>query len=381
MEPQQPDPNQIEPILLDRPSFFRWLWQHLWAFKTWGRRQKFITGLIILLLVGVVVYFAFFRSSNNSGGVASQNIGQAPTTVASPLTGVQVTPALAARPVTAVMIENSTDARPQSGLDSAGTVFEAVAEGGITRFVALFQEARPSYIGPVRSVRPYYLDWVAPFQASVAHVGGSPDALRQVRGGMRDLDEFFNANNYWRINSRFAPHNVYTSFAKLDALNKSKGYKTSNFTPWPRKAEAPSATPTVKTIHLTLSGFDYDVSYTYNQKTNSYYRSEGGAPHMEVSATGKRTQIHPKVVIAMAVPLKAGALDASGAYYSDYSIIGRGLVDIFQDGRLTRGTWIKKGISDQLSFVDANGQSIALDPGQTWVTAVTSGSDITHSTK
>ena len=63
--------------------------------------------------------------------------------VISPLTGVEVNEDQAARPVTAVIIENSIDARPQSGLEEAGIVFEAYAEGGITRFMALYQEARP----------------------------------------------------------------------------------------------------------------------------------------------------------------------------------------------------------------------------------------------
>ncbi|MCP5939883.1 DUF3048 domain-containing protein, partial [Klebsiella pneumoniae] len=82
-----------------------------------------------------------------------------PTTVANTLTGLQVAPDVNQRPVTGVMIENSTDARPQSGLDQAGVVFEAIAEGGITRFLALFQDTQPDYVGPVRSSRPYYVQW------------------------------------------------------------------------------------------------------------------------------------------------------------------------------------------------------------------------------
>lgn len=239
------NPNNQPPttpsVELNNGSRLSRFWGWLTAFRRWGWGRRLLTFIPLIAIIGGVIWAVFFNR-NPYSPVASLSIS-APSTVASPLTGIQVTPALAKRPVTDVMIENSIDARPQSGLESAGVVFEAVAEGGITRFSALFQEAEPQLIGPVRSVRPYYMDWVAPFQASVAHVGGSPDGLKKVRGGMRDLDEFFNPGSYWRSTSRAAPHNVYTSFAKLDALNKSKGYKTSTFTSWPRKQDAPLATP------------------------------------------------------------------------------------------------------------------------------------------
>ena len=107
------------------------------------------------------------------------------------------------------MIENSPDARPQSGLKAAGVVYEAIAEGGITRFMALYQTSKPELIGPVRSLRMYYLDWFAPYSASIAHVGGSLNALTEARSGKyRDLDQFFNSQTYWRASDRYAPHNV-----------------------------------------------------------------------------------------------------------------------------------------------------------------------------
>ncbi|MBC7708406.1 DUF3048 domain-containing protein, partial [Polaromonas sp.] len=162
-----------------------------------------------------------------------------PTTVASSLSGLQVDPALNAKPVTAIMIENSPDSRPQSGLSQANVVFEAIAEGGITRFLALFQDTNPADVGPIRSVRPYYLQWAMGFDAPLAHVGGSPEALNDIKAwGARDLDQFFNSGAYHRINSRYAPHNVYTAVDTLSQLSVSKGFATSLFTPWTRKPEA-----------------------------------------------------------------------------------------------------------------------------------------------
>lgn len=154
-----------------------------------------------------------------------------PTKFYSPLTGNEVgDEATTKREVTAIMIENSPDARPQSGLKDSGIVFEAIAEGGITRFLALYQEQQPGLIGPVRSVRPYYIDWAAPFDASIAHIGGSYNALQSAQWTIKDIDQFFNAGAYWRASDRYAPHNVYTSFERLNALNEQKGYTSSTFT-------------------------------------------------------------------------------------------------------------------------------------------------------
>ena len=279
------------------------------------------------------------------------------------------------------MIENSDAARPQSGLQDAGVVFEAMAEGGVTRFMALFQDTSPQYIGPVRSLRPYYIDYAAPFQASIVHVGGSPDALSEVtNGSSRNLDQFYNGSYFTRITSRDAPHNVYTSFAELDQLNQSKGYTSSKFTSWARKADKPLAVPTAKTIDLSVSGPDYYSHYDYDSTTNSYARNEGGAPHLDyVSATDTSgVLLKPKVVIAIVVPETQGALDASGAYYSNYATSGSGVAYVFQDGGVTQGTWTKAGTTDQLLFTDANGHALKLNAGQTWVTLVTDTSQVSY---
>lgn len=295
----------------------------------------------------------------------------APKTVASTLTGLQVDPSVNSSQVTAVMIENSIDARPQSGLDQAGVVFEALAEGGVTRFMALYQDTQSDYLGPVRSARPYYIQWLLGFDAAYAHVGGSPDALSDVTSWhVKDLNQFYNANAYHRISTRYAPHNVYTSTAALNQLETSKGFTKSSYTGFVRKAkEEPSKAPTATSIDINFSGPYYDTHYDYDAATNTYKRNEDGAPHMEVHGDGSKVQIAPKVVVAMVTPRQNGALDSSGAYYSDYAAIGNGQVIIFQDGLVQTGTWAKASSTDQIKFTNANGQPLALNPGQTWIAA------------
>lgn len=289
-----------------------------------------------------------------------------PIIIKSPLSGAAVQSGEETRPVTAIMIENSPEARPQSGLLQASIVFEAIAEGGITRFVALYQEGQPQYIGPVRSVRPYYLDFLAPFNASVAHVGGSKDALDQVRSGsFRDIDQFFNDNAYWRITGRYAPHNVYTSFEKLNALNNAKGYKTSAFTSWTRKEDAKSAAPTAKSIDLSISGFTYNPHYEFDAATNTYKRSEAGKPHIDEKSSA---QLSPKVVIAMV--MKNRVINSSDGYRTEYDSSGTGEMFVFQDGIATKGTWSKPERNKQFTFADSAGNPLSLNAGQTWVTMV-----------
>lgn len=293
-----------------------------------------------------------------------------PTTVASNLSGLQVDPALNAKPVTGVMIENSEYARPQSGLSQASVVYEAIAEGGITRFLALFQDTNPADIGPIRSVRPYYLQWAMGFDAPLAHVGGSPEALTDMKDwGARDLDQFFNSGAYHRIGSRDAPHNVYTAVDTLTQLAISKGYSGSTFTPWLRKPEAAVKLPTAKTIDLTLSGPLYNVHYDYDATSNSYKRSEAGAPHLDANGS---VQISPKVVVGLVMPY---AIQADGKH-SDYGTIGSGQAYIFQDGTVTIGQWNKPDSKTNMSFTTTDGKPLALNPGQTWLTAVTDASKI-----
>jgi hypothetical protein len=347
-------------------KFWRW-----WL--TLSKNERFAIISVALLIFGVlsVLWVAFVHPSSSPDISITKHVQKpkAPITVASPLSGVQIDPVLASRPVTGIMIENSVFARPQSGLQDAGVVYEAVAEGGITRFLALFQDSSPQYIGPVRSLRPYYIDLAQPFQASIVHVGGSPEALSRVRsGGYRDLDQFFNGGSFWRSSSRAAPHNVYTSFAKLDALNQAKGYTSSHFSIWPRKAEKKLAVPTAKTIDISISSPDFYSHYDYDAASNSYLRSEGGAPHMELVSADDQTgvRIHPKVIIALVM---AYSIEADGQH-SVYADTGSGTAYVFQDGGVAQGTWSKADAASQIEFKDSAGVPLPLDAGQTWLTLV-----------
>jgi hypothetical protein len=293
-----------------------------------------------------------------------------PTTVASLLSGLQVDPSVNQRPITGIMIENSMDARPQSGLNKADVVFEAVAEGGITRYLTLFLDNEPDYIGPVRSVRPYYIQWALGFDAAIAHVGGSPDGLADMKTWhAKDLDQFAGAAYFWRISERAAPHNMYTSMAKLHEYEAKKGYGASSFTSLSRKAEQPSASPSARSINFTISSATYSTHYDYDPATNSYKRTLAGVPHKD-QRSGE--QLSPKVLVALILP------QGLNGKYTTYQTIGSGQVFIFQDGIVSTGTWKKDSNNANFSFTDGNGAEIKLNPGQTWFTALGGADRVTY---
>lgn len=351
-----------------RRSLKEWL-------KGLSTKQKIILILAAAVIVAGAVIGAYFLFSSEPAPVPTvvkkeqPKEEPKPTTVASNLTGLQVDPSVNERPVTAIMIENSTDARPQSGLTQAGVVFEAIAEGGITRFVALFQDTEPDYIGPVRSARPYYIQWMLGFDAAYAHAGGSAEALSLInQWHVKDLQHH---NSYfWRVNNRAAPHNLYTSIAKLREYEASKGFGKAVFTPLPRKDKAtPAATPTARTINLNISSTNFNVHYDYDPASNSYKRSEGGAAHTDEKSG---VQISPQVVVALIMPQ-----GKNGVYYT-YQTIGSGQVLVFQDGVVTTGTWKKDSNNANFTFTDSSGAELKLNPGQTWFTALGEASRVTY---
>jgi len=352
------------------------LWSRICRWIKNHRKTVIISSVVTILSIAITLAYLIVFQKHSPKTTATKETKKAVIVKAkyySPLTGIQVADeATIKQAVTAIMIENSPDARPQSGIKNSGVVFEAIAEGGITRFLVLYQQEKPQLIGPVRSVRMYYVDWLAAFNTSVAHVGGSASALAEVRNGnYRDIDQFFNSGTYWRATDRYAPHNVYTSFERIDALNKEKGYTTSTFKGFTRIDGKASDKPTASSIDVAISSDLYNSSYIYDKTTNTYARSLAGKPHNDREAG----QITPSVVIAMRVDETTTMEDG---YRQSISTIGSGKAVIFQNGLATNATWHKASKAEQITFTDEAGKDIPLIRGQTWISAVPNdGGDVT----
>lgn len=376
--PPKPEPTFVEPDLvaqedgfvlqkeepkLDAPPRKKNFWQRL------SKKDKMVAGLIfaVFLLIGGGGAFAMLNNSKPAPPppapvVIKKEEPPKPTTAPSKLTGVQVDPAINQRPIISIQIENSPDARPQSGLKDAGVVFEAIAEGGITRFNASFLETQPDYIGPIRSVRPYYARLAAPFDPVFVHAGGSAEGLATLRAlGLKDFDHGANGGAFQRASTRYAPHNLYSSIAKIDEGSKARGYTASEVKSLARKEEKKGQAVTARGIDLAISSPLYNVHYDYDPTNNVYLRSMAGRPHTDERSGA---QLSPKVVVAMAVPWSQSGI------YSVYQTTGEGTAFIFQDGQVQQVTWKKAGDKEQIQFVGADGKPVALDAGQTWISLV-----------
>lgn len=339
--------------------------------REYTANHKLIVIAISILLIACITVVALALLQTDTPVETPKPVMQKPapkpaTKYYSPLTGLEVADEAATKNVvTAVMIENSPDARPQSGLQQADVVYEAIAEGGITRFVALYQQQQPELIGPVRSLRMYYIDWITPYDPSVAHVGGSKKAKKEIRNGNhKDIDQFFNADAYWRAPDRYAPHNVYTTSEKLAALNSSKGYTAANPKAIPRTDSMPEASMPATQATVIISGPLYNSSWAYDETTKKYLRSQAGEPHQD----REKGQITAEVVVVLGMRMDIVQEDGMRG---DYHTAGSGNATIFAQGKAIEATWHKQNMESQLHFTDKQtGKDLALPRGTTWFTAV-----------
>lgn len=358
--------SNTNPVSADhaKPKFLAFHW-------SLSKRATILCAAIAVLLIGGATTAAYLAQPRGQGSKSKSTATYTPpkvTTVASNLSGLQVDTSINQRPVIGVMIENSTDARPQSGLDQASIVFEAIAEGGITRFHALFQDNTPDYIGPVRSARPYYVQWCMSFDCALVHAGGSPEALQNIRSwGTKDIDD--NTTTNWRVDSRYAPHNLYTSMPKILEYAGSRGYGAATYTTLARKKDAPSKTPNAASVDINISSALFNSHYDYDAASNSYKRNQAGAAHMVTDKAGAEKQLQPKTVVAMVM-----SYGVASDKHSQYGTIGSGEAYVFQDGVMTKGTWRKDDIKSALTLTNEADQPLTLNAGQTWFVAL-SGSD------
>lgn len=292
-----------------------------------------------------------------------------------------------------VMIENHVEARPQSGLSQADVVYEAVAEGGITRFLAMFYCQDAGEVGPVRSARTYYIDYASEYGDSplYAHVGGAnqpgpADALSQLTDygwtNYNDLNQFsIGFPTFWRDYNRLpnvaTEHTMYSNVDKLwDYAATTRGLTNvdkkgvswdTNFVPWKFTDDAALAQRgTSQTMHLEFWTGDpnYYVDWTYNPKTNLYERSNGGKPHLDKD-TGK--QIMAKDVVVM----ELGQQSADDGYPDNVHLLfqttGTGTAVVFKDGKRINATWSKASRTARTIIKDLAGTEIKFDRGLMWI--------------
>lgn len=303
-----------------------------------------------------------------------------PTLLPSKLNGAMVVEGSEALRPLAVMVENHVDARPQSGLSKADVVYEATAEGGITRFMPVFGDPRTAVrVGPVRSARPYFVDFATEYKAFYSHVGGNATALDQIKAtGVYDLDQFaLGEPTYKRDFSRnvATEHTMYSSTEKLwDVATVQRKWGTNaEYESWKFIDDGdPAVRPVTQSVSVNFSTPSFLVDWQYNPTTNAYLRTMGGKPHVD-AIDGK--QIEAKTIILQNV-VRTSHVTRINEKGWKFQLTGSGKATVIQNGTAINGTWKKTGTERTRYYNDA-GEEISLVRGVIWVTMVHADTPIT----
>ncbi|PIS42971.1 MAG: DUF3048 domain-containing protein [Candidatus Kerfeldbacteria bacterium CG08_land_8_20_14_0_20_40_16] len=338
--------------------------------KFFDNRNTKIGLLVIAVLIAAVVVGYFLFSKQNIDLNGNNDSKATGNKVARLLDGFLVDRGSENIYPVAVMVENLSTIRPQSGLDQAGVVYEALAEGGITRFLAIYSTNEAiAEIGPVRSARDYYLDWVSEYNALYTHCGGSPSALKLIKEyNLLNLDQIGGDHPYfWRDSSRAtaSEHTLFTSSELLTYARRDKGIpEEGNFKSWLFKEEVSLAERPTETKKITIdySTFSYKVEYQYDRNNNQYLRFNGGEPHLDFKT---QKQLTVKNVIVQYV--KTRLADTSRL---SMEAIGEGGALVFQDGEMINATWKKENREARTIFYNSTGEEIKLNSGPTWIEVV-----------
>ena len=287
-----------------------------------------------------------------------------------PLTGLPADHEVKTRPYM-VMVENAPQARPQTGLDQADIVYEILAEGEITRFVSVFQSQAAGEIGPVRSIRPYFVEIGDALDAIIVHAGWSQDAMDMMAGrNLAHLDEVYgDGAYYWRSTDRKAPHNLYTSVDLMKKGAEARKFRTEWNGPLLTFAKEGQSTLTGAAVHYIQIPYlmGYFASYDYDAADGVYKRSMEGKPHLD-KETGKQLQTKNLLVLES----KHQIIDKEGRRIVDVFGPNKGM--IFQEGLSQAITWERK--NGMLRAYASDGKEVPLLPGNTWVQIVPEGTKL-----
>jgi hypothetical protein len=277
----------------------------------------------------------------------------------------------------AIMIENQADARPQSGLTQADVVYEVLAEGGITRFVALFLTGDASVVGPVRSLRHYFALLAADYGADVVHIGASPEgfAWRDAMN-MGHLDETYGDPGVWRVRTRPPPHNAYTGTAADRGFLEERGRQQNHsWGPLRFADHAPRGSDEGANVELHFHPWAYRVDYTWDAAQERYLRSMEGGPHVD-SATGE--QVAPATVVVQFADVELIPNDPK--LRLDINLVGAsGQLVVFSQGTRREGSWSKSAPRSSTVWLDEQDNPLVMPPGPVWVEVVPLESPLTVS--
>lgn len=380
-----------------------------------SQKLKIGLGILGLYLLAAGISYALFSYLKGAPGVLTTTSEEkratidltAPKTEECPLNGQKYTKAErdiweARRPL-GIMIENHQESRPQSGLSKADVVYEAVAEGGITRFLATFfcgVSAEETQVGPVRSARIYYMDWASEYGTSplYVHVGGAnkpgqTDALGSIKKYGWDLYNDINQFSvgfptFWRDYERLGhpvatEHTMYSTTDKLWEVAKERGLTNKdkdgkawgdNFVSWKFQDGQASSQPAAGKISFPFwKGYeDYNVTWDYDAVSNRYKRSHAGVAHTDLN---NEEQLMASNVVVL-FTRERGPLDE--LMHMLYDTTGSGKALVFQNGEVVEATWSKKTRTDRTKFMDNKSKEISFVRGPIWIEVLNTGTKVEY---
>lgn len=287
----------------------------------------------------------------------------------SPFSGLPISQNYYKRAV-AASIENSPAARPQSGLREAEIVYEFMLEGGITRFLAIFWPEVPDKIGPIRSARPALVKTAQAYDALFLHAGASPHGFALLAvNDILHLDQIYKSQYYWRSSKRSAPHNLYSGEEPLKEyladLAEKEYPEQFNFL----TASVLSDFEKAENISIDYWG-SYEVLYEYNSLENNYLRFLNNKDNPHLVESGEQLKAK-NIIVQHAI---TSTKDDQGR--QDIDLKSGGKMQLFRDGLVITGSW--ENNDGEITYLDAAGDEIEINPGQTWIQVVPNGTEITY---
>jgi hypothetical protein len=277
-----------------------------------------------------------------------------------------------------VVIDNAEPARPPLNLSAADAVYEYVAEGGVTRFSAVFTREDVGIVGPVRSARLVSLEIARQFEALLVYHGASSGVQSRIWNGGVYFVSFNTPDTFpihTRLNSRPIPHNSITTLPQIRAYAQAHGVppRVASWPDFPR-GDPPAALPGTPTTDVAV-GFAgpngapwpaYQAEFHYVPEQNRYVRSNGGAPHLDGSS-GQRLAADMVVIQVSPVVVTDIVEDIYGSLSLDYQLQGEGPAYFIRDGKRWQGCWRRSGAFEPAVYYGPDGAPFPFSQGQVWI--------------
>ena len=257
-----------------------------------------------------------------------------------------------------IQVPNDEFARDQNGLQAADVVFEYLAEGGITRLTAIYENA-PDLIGPVRSSRFISLKLARHYKGLLFQSGESQATAARASGD--PVPQFFDTIGYsFRTSSRYAPDNLMISGGAVNSAEQNYFSNIPAFT-------IPKARPTLTggTPVTTVAVDEHYSNYNYDPAMGTYQKTEESHAYVDASS-GQPLRIEMLIVLHTQEQL-LNVGDGHGAHIHDFNLDSNGRVDIFFRGAQSAGFWTSTDSHGPLTFTLADGSALSLPPGLVWI--------------